>query len=37
MNWANYAGRALLLVGLIGLFVNLCIKLYDKINEGEDD
>ena len=36
MNWANYLGRAMFLVGLIGFGLSMCIKLYDLIN-GEDN
>lgn len=37
MNWANYVGRAMFLVGLIGFFLSILIKLYDTINGGDDE
>ena len=35
MNWANYVGRTLFLIGLVGFLASVLIKLYDKINGGE--
>lgn len=37
MNWANYLGRAMMLVGLVGFFLSILVKLYDAINGGDSD
>lgn len=36
MNWANYVGRILILLGMVGFIFSLVIRMHDKINGGDD-